>query len=214
MSCEQRLPKSSAQRRWPGKSPRQAALQHSAPWPFPPTQIQILKTAETREIRRDFHSENCPQAREGAYLEGHLVKELESHTCPICYELMVPPGHGPVLLFPCGHSFCSAVGHPGASLSPLFAQLHCSPQTLTSPNPPAPCEPRALHPSAAAVHQGAHAKARPHPVPVLPRPHQVPGCQHRPAAAHPELPVPKGPHPPAGRRSRLGRVGGTPQWSA
>ena len=42
-------------------------------------------------------------------MEGHLVKELESHTCPICYELMVPPQHGPVLLFPCGHSFCSEV---------------------------------------------------------------------------------------------------------
>ena len=43
-----------------------------------------------------------------AALEQLLAREIESHTCPICYELMVPPEHSPYLLFPCGHSFCSA----------------------------------------------------------------------------------------------------------
>ena len=36
------------------------------------------------------------------------LQEIASHTCPICYELMVPPDHSPMLLFPCGHSFCAA----------------------------------------------------------------------------------------------------------
>ena len=39
-------------------------------------------------------------------MEARLAKEIESHTCPICYELMVPPAHSPTLLFPCGHTFC------------------------------------------------------------------------------------------------------------
>lgn len=41
-------------------------------------------------------------------LETFLIKEIESHTCPICYELMVAPDHAPMLLFPCGHTFCSS----------------------------------------------------------------------------------------------------------
>lgn len=35
-------------------------------------------------------------------IEGSLSQEIESHTCPICYELMVPPKNAPILLFPCG----------------------------------------------------------------------------------------------------------------
>ena len=35
-------------------------------------------------------------------IEGSLTQEIESHTCPICYELMVAPQHAPILLFPCG----------------------------------------------------------------------------------------------------------------
>lgn len=41
-------------------------------------------------------------AQQGA-LDTFLVKELESqNTCPVCYELMVPPDHAPMMLFPCG----------------------------------------------------------------------------------------------------------------
>lgn len=38
--------------------------------------------------------------------ENSLMKELASHTCPICYNLMASSQHAPTLLFPCGHSFC------------------------------------------------------------------------------------------------------------
>ena len=37
-----------------------------------------------------------------SYLEG----ELSTHTCKICFELMTSPNHTPILLFPCGHTFC------------------------------------------------------------------------------------------------------------
>ena len=39
-------------------------------------------------------------------MEKTIAKELESNTCPICYELMVPPNYSPTMLFPCGHTFC------------------------------------------------------------------------------------------------------------
>eukprot|EP01028_Stygiella_incarcerata_P014645 TRINITY_DN992_c0_g1_i4.p1 TRINITY_DN992_c0_g1~~TRINITY_DN992_c0_g1_i4.p1 ORF type:complete len:290 (-),score=88.15 TRINITY_DN992_c0_g1_i4:21-890(-) len=41
-------------------------------------------------------------------LERYLAAEIEGHTCPICFELMVPPINAPMLLFPCGHTFCDA----------------------------------------------------------------------------------------------------------
>ena len=38
-----------------------------------------------------------------ASMEAFLASEIESHTCPICYELMLAPERPPILLFPCGH---------------------------------------------------------------------------------------------------------------
>ena len=29
-----------------------------------------------------------------------------SNTCPICFELFLPPSNQPFILFPCGHTFC------------------------------------------------------------------------------------------------------------
>lgn len=69
-------------------------------------------------------------------LETFLVKEIESHTCPICYELMVAPDHSPMLLFPCGHTFCSSCirTHTGASTrstcpfcrEPIASKVRCA----------------------------------------------------------------------------------------
>lgn len=39
-------------------------------------------------------------------MEKTIAEEVENNTCAICYELMVPPHYSPILLFPCGHSFC------------------------------------------------------------------------------------------------------------
>jgi len=48
-------------------------------------------------------------------LEKKVCKEVEGNTCAICFELMVlfenilkkvPPNYSPILLFPCGHTFC------------------------------------------------------------------------------------------------------------
>lgn len=50
-----------------------------------------------------------PPEQAGAQaMEAFLAQEIESHTCPICYELMLAPKRAPCLLFPCGHTFCSS----------------------------------------------------------------------------------------------------------
>lgn len=39
------------------------------------------------------------------HLCSYLDTELQTHQCPVCYELMQPPMREPILLFPCGHTF-------------------------------------------------------------------------------------------------------------
>ena len=39
-------------------------------------------------------------------MDDYLSAELHTHTCKICYELMAGALHTPLLLFPCGHTFC------------------------------------------------------------------------------------------------------------
>ena len=41
-------------------------------------------------------------------MEGFLEDELQAYNCKICYELMAGPERSPILLFPCGHTFCQA----------------------------------------------------------------------------------------------------------
>lgn len=49
-------------------------------------------------------------------MEKTISKEIETNTCPICYDLMVPPKNSPILLFPCGHTFCkNCVMHNGTT---------------------------------------------------------------------------------------------------
>ena len=38
--------------------------------------------------------------------EKTFAQEMESHNCPICLEMMLPPNNPPMILFPCGHTFC------------------------------------------------------------------------------------------------------------
>ncbi|EFJ09515.1 hypothetical protein SELMODRAFT_427977 [Selaginella moellendorffii] len=36
-----------------------------------------------------------------------LAAEIESNICPIFFELMKSPTYSPILLYPCGHTFCA-----------------------------------------------------------------------------------------------------------
>lgn len=60
------------------------------------------------ELQREMHSMKSADVREtvAEKLESYLEAELSTHTCKICFELMTSPVHTPILLFPCGHTFC------------------------------------------------------------------------------------------------------------
>lgn len=45
---------------------------------------------------------------ENSKQEEELKDMILSHTCPICFELLIPPMHSPYILSPCGHNFCES----------------------------------------------------------------------------------------------------------
>lgn len=68
-----------------------------------------LTTHLTDEIRREMMRDsntldlgNELQKR----MESFLESELSTHMCRICFEIMASPNKSPILLFPCGHTFC------------------------------------------------------------------------------------------------------------
>lgn len=65
------------------------------------------------EIRKEVLQSNTLStdqsvAREAieARMESYLRSELSNYVCKICYEVMQAPDRTPILLFPCGHTFC------------------------------------------------------------------------------------------------------------
>ncbi|QDZ21622.1 RING-type domain-containing protein [Chloropicon primus] len=65
-------------------------------------ELQLEDRAELGKVQAQVRKEKASVNK----LEGYLAKEIASHKCPICYELMIPPDNSPMLLFPCGHTFC------------------------------------------------------------------------------------------------------------
>ncbi|KAL1498656.1 hypothetical protein AB1Y20_013969 [Prymnesium parvum] len=65
----------------------------------------------TERLRVEMRRETAMQLKEGdvgARVEELLDQHISAHTCPICFELMAGKSHRPVMLFPCGHTFCAA----------------------------------------------------------------------------------------------------------
>jgi hypothetical protein len=67
-----------------------------------------LRVEIRKEILAEAKKDAAASAAVGKHLEGFLAQEIEQHCCPICLELMAPPSNAPVLLFPCGHTFCAS----------------------------------------------------------------------------------------------------------
>lgn len=59
----------------------------------------ILRNQADKEVSKGKPGE--------AQLGKTFANEMESNVCPICLELMIPPKNKPILLFPCGHTFCN-----------------------------------------------------------------------------------------------------------
>ncbi|GFH07176.1 RING-type domain-containing protein, partial [Haematococcus lacustris] len=61
------------------------------------------------ELQKESASMQVAANAAAVAMDGFLAAEIETqNACPICYELMVPPDKAPQLLFPCGHTFCTA----------------------------------------------------------------------------------------------------------
>lgn len=78
-----------------------------------------MKITQRFKEEMNIKSIKPQQTQQQIKLEQTISKEVESNTCPICFELMVPPNYSPILLFPCGHTFCKH-SSPAAYLSLLF----------------------------------------------------------------------------------------------
>ena len=85
----------------PPPNPTQQSLRGSM---CPAERITKELQAGLQERRQQSQVHRQKQA---AALEGFLADEISSHTCPICYELMLAPQRAPTLLFPCGEA-CTA----------------------------------------------------------------------------------------------------------
>lgn len=60
------------------------------------------------EVRKEIQNSNEFSGEDLAEkMDNYLQDELSTHTCKICFELMDSQmGKTPILLFPCGHTFC------------------------------------------------------------------------------------------------------------
>lgn len=56
-----------------------------------------------QKISDPMGKNNDKQAKQ---LSKKMGSEIESNICSICLDLMIPPEHQPVILFPCGHNLC------------------------------------------------------------------------------------------------------------
>jgi hypothetical protein len=81
------------------------------------------------ELQKEMQSLKTVDVRESVAekMDSYLEAELSTHTCKICFELMTSPVHTPILLFPCGHTFClqctdSHMGISGSKGQPNRAQ--------------------------------------------------------------------------------------------
>ena len=72
--------------------------------------LDSLTEQITRRVRRECQAlDKTDQKNVAEKLDSYLTENLrQTHTCPVCFEVMQPPHRSPQMLFPCGHTFCKA----------------------------------------------------------------------------------------------------------
>lgn len=68
-----------------------------------------LSTHIRDEVRKELQGNFCGEDMRDVVsdkMESYLQGELHMHLCKLCSQLMRSPDHTPMLLFPCGHTFC------------------------------------------------------------------------------------------------------------
>uniref|UniRef100_A0A7I4E021 RING-type domain-containing protein n=1 Tax=Physcomitrium patens TaxID=3218 RepID=A0A7I4E021_PHYPA len=73
-----------------------------------------------------------PHASTMSTITSSIADQIESNTCPICFELMKSPDFSPILLSPCGHTFC-------AKCVSRHVSIHEKQSRYGGPLQPAPC---------------------------------------------------------------------------
>ena len=68
--------------------------------------VKMSERLEQKYIHDGKNIKKQPQGKSGAEMEESLHDQVMSNTCPICFELFLPPDNQPFILFPCGHTFC------------------------------------------------------------------------------------------------------------
>eukprot|EP00965_Chrysotila_dentata_P189718 6173474-Pleurochrysis_carterae.AAC.1 len=72
--------------------------------------LDSLTARITERLQVEVRKENAQLMQSGdvgKQVERFLEKHIANNTCPICYELMAGKFRQPMLLFPCGHTFCA-----------------------------------------------------------------------------------------------------------
>jgi len=67
---------------------------------------QKYKNGEAGKLKSVSDRNKKLDGRSGQEIEETLHDQVMSNTCPICFELFLPPSNQPFILFPCGHTFC------------------------------------------------------------------------------------------------------------
>ena len=65
-----------------------------------------LREDVERELANAKEEAKTSERESEAKAEHALSRELKNHACPICYETMSDPKRTPMIIFPCGHTFC------------------------------------------------------------------------------------------------------------
>jgi hypothetical protein len=79
-----------------------------------------LATHIREEVKKEMMvCVNNPRAKDLVVerMDCYLQEELQTHVCKICFEVMLSPDHTPILLFPCGHTFCKLCMDTNASVA-------------------------------------------------------------------------------------------------
>ena len=69
-----------------------------------------IKEEIKREMKGSIHNSDIRDVVADK-MESYLNAELHTHTCKICEEVMRSPDKTPMILFPCGHTFCKLCIH-------------------------------------------------------------------------------------------------------
>ena len=68
--------------------------------------VKMQERLENKYQNEPRKKQKAITGKSGEEIEETLHEQVMSNTCPICFELFLPPENSPFILFPCGHSFC------------------------------------------------------------------------------------------------------------